>query len=167
MQFIISGDLVGLISSLESAQRYSPTEKRAYLVRSQCLSTMELVLMQAKAYRDVYPERLEADDRQGTKAREREFYEKHCIIRLCKEGTRTVGGYCVLRGELLALHNQHRHRGQWMLQHAIDDGAKCLSCFDNKPLVDLYTSRGFVIRKREPNWEAGGPDVLYMELPKA
>lgn len=162
MQIIIGSDLVGLISSLELVKRFAP-DTRAEQVQTNCLGTAELVLAISSKYRELYPVRLAADDRMGTKLREAEFYKKHCIIRIAKQDAETVGGYCVLDGELLCLHNKQKGKGDWMLDHAKSDGAVRLNCFDVPPLTELYTRHGFKVVNRQPNWVEGEPDVLIME----
>lgn len=76
--------------------------------------------------------------------------------------SRAVGGYIVLQDELLAFHNAIRGAGLWMLDHAINDGATKLSCFDVPHLIKLYQSRGFVEVNRQWNETRGKPDVVWM-----
>lgn len=90
-----------------------------------------------------------------------------CKIRLCHLAyattkARAVGGYIVLQDELLAFHNGIRGAGLWMLDHAINDGATKLSCFDVPHLIRLYQSRGFVEVNRQWNETRGKPDVVWM-----
>lgn len=107
------------------------------------------------------------------RAKEQEFYDKHCKLRLVYEtghdhhieGSSVVGGYCVLDGELMCFWNVTKGKGLWMLDHAIADGAKFLDHFDHPHLNQLYESRGFTERLREPNdpkqRPTGGPDVIF------
>lgn len=99
------------------------------------------------------------------------FYDDVCKIRLVHFGDertpiKQVGGYVVLNGELLGMHSLHRGIGNWLLDHAINDGAVRLSCFDVPQLIKLYTSRGFVEKSRELNTTKGLPDVVWLELKK-
>ena len=62
-----------------------------------------------------------------------------------------IGLWCNVKGS-----------GNWLLDHAIKDGATRLNCFDGY-LVNFYKARGFVEVNREANWTAGEPDVVFME----
>lgn len=94
-----------------------------------------------------------------------EFYSRHCHLMLVFEGSEVVGGYCVLSGELMALWNIRKGKGDWMMQHAINDGADRLDHFDIPALCNLYERHGFREVLREPNnpklRPAGGPDVIF------
>lgn len=97
------------------------------------------------------------------------FHEQHCKVRVCHlmdpfTSVDTVGGYIVLSGELLGLHNLARGKGEWMLDHALKDGADRLDTLDVPHLIKLYESRGFRECLREPNHTAGQPDVVWMKL---
>lgn len=98
-----------------------------------------------------------------------EFYSTRCRIRLTygetpEHAANPMGGYIVLDGALLALHNLEKGKGRWLLDHAIADGATHLDCFDVPGLRQLYESRGFRTVRREQNTIPGEPDVIWMEL---
>lgn len=72
-----------------------------------------------------------------------------------------IGGVVVLDGELCCLWSQRKGVGALLVRHALIEGAYHLNCFDGG-LVTYYQSLGFIEYKREDNWEAGGPDVVFM-----
>jgi hypothetical protein len=73
-----------------------------------------------------------------------------------------ASGYCVRGdGELVFVHSRLKGRGDGLVRKAIADGATHLDCFDGY-LVEFYSRHGFVETRREPNWTAGGPDVVFM-----
>lgn len=92
------------------------------------------------------------------------FYSKVCHVRLAKEGNTAVGGFVVLDGELLGLHNVHHGKGDWMLREAVGLGANRLDCFDVPHLIEMYERHGFREILREPNTTKGQPDVVWMRL---
>ena len=92
------------------------------------------------------------------------FYKRVCHVRLVKEGNDAVGGFVVLDGELVGLHNIRVGRGDWMLREAVSLGANRLDCFDVPHLIDLYQRHGFYEILREPNHNKGGPDVVWMRM---
>uniref|UniRef100_A0AAU6W0S8 Acetyltransferase n=3 Tax=unclassified bacterial viruses TaxID=12333 RepID=A0AAU6W0S8_9VIRU len=100
-----------------------------------------------------------------------QYHEEVCHIRLVWESGLPLcirpaasGGYIVLNGELMGLWSTVRGRGNWLLDHAINDGATRLSCFDIPHLVKLYRNRGFVDYRREANTNVPDkPDVIWME----
>ena len=65
-------------------------------------------------------------------------------------------------GELVHLFSTIKGRGKELVHAAIWDGANHLNCFDGY-LVRFYEGFGFTETRREPNWIAGGPDVVWME----
>jgi hypothetical protein len=65
-------------------------------------------------------------------------------------------------GELVNVFSNVIGRGDQVVQHAISQGAKHLDAFDGH-LPKLYGRHGFKEYKREPNYNAGGPDVVYMK----
>ena len=99
------------------------------------------------------------------------YHEEVCHIRLVWESGMpqclrpiATGGYIVLNSELMGLWSTIRGRGKWLLDHAINDGARRLSCFDIPHLMQLYTNRGFREAGREANTNGPGkPDVIWME----
>lgn len=92
------------------------------------------------------------------------YYSKVCHVRLAMEGNDPVGGFVVLDGELIALHNVKQGKGDWMLREAVSLGADRLDCFDIPYLIDLYYRHGFREVLREPNTTKGRPDVVWMRL---
>ena len=80
-------------------------------------------------------------------------------------GDYVVGGFIVkATGELVGLWSHVPGNGNGLVTAAIAYGATSLDCFDGY-LPTLYGRHGFVIVRREANWIAGGPDVVYMHLP--
>ena len=75
-----------------------------------------------------------------------------------------ICGYAITwSGELRCVFSTGRGKGKELIRKAIIHGAKCLDCYDGY-LVKLYSEAGFVETSREPNWTAGEPDVVYMDL---
>ena len=64
-------------------------------------------------------------------------------------------------GELIALFSMLKGIGQTLVKLAIEKGAKSLDCFDGY-LVEFYSKAGFMEVYREPNWNEGGADVVFM-----
>jgi hypothetical protein len=76
-------------------------------------------------------------------------------------------GYAIKNGdELVNLFNaggKATHlAGQWLVLHAIEQGARRLDCFDSG-LPEFYAKFGFKEVRREKNWTPGEPDVVFME----
>lgn len=90
------------------------------------------------------------------------FYRLHCHIRLATDCNDKQGGFVVLSGELLGLHNIKSGTGDWMMREAVSLGADRLDTFDVPHLINLYTRHGFVEVLREPNHRPGQPDVVWM-----
>lgn len=63
--------------------------------------------------------------------------------------------------ELVGVFSRVPGRGDMMVAAAVAIGARRLDCFDGY-LVTLYRRHGFFEVRREANWTAGGPDVVYM-----
>ncbi len=73
-------------------------------------------------------------------------------------------GYVVkANGELISVFSLIKGRGNAIMADALRNGASHLDCFDGY-LPTLYARFGFREVTREPNWTAGGPDVVYMAL---
>lgn len=67
-------------------------------------------------------------------------------------------------GDLQSVFNTgERGRGEALLRTAVDAGARTLDCFDGF-LPMFYSRNGFREIRREANWTAGGPDVVFMAL---
>lgn len=64
-------------------------------------------------------------------------------------------------GELIGVFSTRKGRGDWLLDLAVELGASHLDCFDGY-LPTFYERHGFHEVRREPNWDAHGPDVVYM-----
>lgn len=74
-------------------------------------------------------------------------------------------GYAIKSdGELCALFSLERGRGGMAVRNAIGHGATHLDHFDITHLNGLYAANGFGEYRRAPNWDAGGPDVVYRRL---
>lgn len=102
-----------------------------------------------------------------TEARAIQFYKEACKVRcMINDHGATVGGYIVLHGELKALWCDVPGEGGYLVQSAIAEGARHLSCFDGD-LVGLYSQFGFKVVTWEPNWTPGEPGVVTMELSDA
>ena len=87
-----------------------------------------------------------------------------------KPGTRyfltggDASGFAVrANGELVYVFSVFKGRGDDIVDCAVTNGARHLDCFDGY-LTELYARNGFVVSHREPNWAAGGPDVVYMRF---
>jgi hypothetical protein len=158
---LLKTDLAVLMGSLQVGERYASLKRREQ-IRECCTDWAELPLLVADYYRKVYPDRVET--RFEAKLRDREFFDKHCHVRVAKDDNQVVGGFCVLGDQLLALHSSSSGRGTWLLDHAIALGATRLDCFDIPQLRALYEGRGFTVIRTEPNWDAGGLPVIHMEL---
>jgi hypothetical protein len=73
-------------------------------------------------------------------------------------------GYCVKRdGELVLVHSLDKGKGNALVVDAVKNGARFLDCFDGY-LPTLYGRHGFIEWHREANWDADGPDVVFMKL---
>lgn len=81
------------------------------------------------------------------------------VYRLTLDGR---SGYAIRDGYLTMVFSLVRGRGDSIVAKAVKDGAWHLDCFDGY-LTELYTRHGFHVYKREANWTAGGPDVVFME----
>lgn len=160
MQILLRSELTQFLSSLELTKRYADPI-RAQQVRECLTPGLELVIQVAEYYRKVYPER--CSTRLETKRREKEFFAEHCHIMVAHEDSRPVGGFIVLGDELLALHSKHRGKGDWLMQHAVNLGAKRLDCFAVPQVVELYERYGFKAVETALNWEPGGLNVHKME----
>lgn len=101
-------------------------------------------------------------DRKAHAAKLDRYHRQTCHIRAAVDGADYCGGFVVLAGELLGLHNVRRGSGDWMLREAVALGADRLDTFDIPHLIDLYTRHGFREVLREPNHNAGQPDVVWM-----
>jgi len=66
-------------------------------------------------------------------------------------------------GELTAVFSAVKCRGEALVAEAISLGASHLNCFDGY-LTALYGKAGFQETKRVPNWNIGGPDVVFMKI---
>ena len=92
---------------------------------------------------------------------EAEFYRERCKLFLAMDGNTVVGGFGVLNGELIGLFAWPGTWGVWLLLRAMGEGATRLNCFDGF-LPEYYAKYGWREVRREPNYKAGGPDVIYM-----
>ena len=75
-----------------------------------------------------------------------------------------LSGFCVTYfGELHGVFSLEKGRGDDLMFSAKYYGASSLDCFDGY-LTKFYSKHGFKETRREPNWVAGEPDVVYMGL---
>lgn len=65
-------------------------------------------------------------------------------------------------GELTSVFSTVKGMGDIILTEACKRGACHLDCFDGY-LPKFYARHGFQEVRREANWTAGGPDVIFME----
>jgi hypothetical protein len=137
---------------------------RRDIIRTSCHDGADVTLKCAQEYHRLMPSAhmMPVSGRSLTKARQDWFHKHHCHIRLCKEGDRADGGFVVLSGELLGLHNVKPGTGDWMMREAVSLGADRLDTFDIPHLIALYKRHGFREVLREPNTTKGKPDVVWM-----
>ena len=91
-----------------------------------------------------------------------EFRSEHVIVRVAYQGTEPVAGYLVVGGELVGLFSLARGKGDWIMGHAVSDGADHLDCFAVPALLKLYHKHGFKIHHSEANYDPAGLPVVYM-----
>lgn len=91
-----------------------------------------------------------------------EFHSEHVIVRVAYRGTEPVAGYLIVGGELVGLFSLARGKGDWLMGHAVSDGANHLDCFAEPALLKLYHKHGFTITHSVANWDAAGLPVVYM-----
>ncbi len=73
-----------------------------------------------------------------------------------------LSGYGItVDGDLIAVFSTVKGRGDALVTEAIARGAVTLDCFDGF-LPAFYARHGFTETRREANWTAGSPDVVYM-----
>lgn len=137
---------------------------RRWQIREGCSTKAEVTLRCAQEFHRVFPP--DHSGRQFTRAAQNlridQFHTRHCHIRLCKEGDRADGGFIVLCGELIGMHNVKPGTGDWMMREAVALGADRLDTYDVPHLIQLYTKHGFREVLREPNTKKGQPDVVWM-----
>ena len=165
-QIILQATLEQFLSALGLNRRVKPTEaqdgQRVYQI-NKCLSpTNHIGLAVAQRFWKWNPNDPLNHSKDSHVQAMREWRDKHCKIRLCYYNNRAVGGYVVVQGELMGMHNLHRGVGQWMLDHAINDGTVTLDCFDEPALIKLYISRGFTEERREAQPRQRQPDIVWM-----
>lgn len=161
-QVIAKVTLEKFVHALNHARRRFP------LVDANCHHESTVAIKVADEFRRRYTQTL-AQTMSTTQLRHKrnlaEFEAKHCHLMLVFNGAVVEGGYCVLSGELMALWNVSKGKGDWLMQHAINDGAVHLDHFDVPVLCDLYERHGFREVLREPNdpkqRPQGGPDVIF------
>lgn len=98
----------------------------------------------------------------GTREEFTAYLRASIQYRLVYDDAKAVGGYIVLDGELIGLFSTVRGKGDWMMQHAVNDGANRLDCFAEPALLKLYHKHGFTIHRSEANWDPKGLPVVYM-----
>lgn len=165
-QVIAVATLDAFQNHLTLARRRTDIGERAAHIMAATDQAITIVAKVASVFHSLHPKPLDQMSRAEWDQLRKEFFADTCKVRLCFEGSRAVGGYVVLNGELLGFHNFEKGKGSWMLDHAINDGAERLTCFEGSAAERLYRSRGFFPVMWEPNYEAGGPNVLLMGLDK-
>lgn len=154
MQIIVPVSINAFINALGVNRRISDK------VRGGTSTADEVMLQVAQAYR---PARSLGFTRAESRARLEEFYSKRCHVRLCFSDNRAVGGFIVLDGELLALHNLEPGHGDWMMRDAVRCGAVKLSCWATTALLNLYVRHGFKAVGHEPHHtDPDHPGVAHM-----
>ncbi len=142
--------------------------RRRPLIREACSLGDELVLKISHAFHEFKQKRAPLrDEPYGSMWRDvvREFYDNHCKVFTCNEGNDRKGGFAILHGELIGLHNVERGCGDWMMRRAIDEGAVRLQCIGTPELLMFYNKHGFAAKRVEAN--RNGPEypmVYTMEL---
>lgn len=142
--------------------------RRRPLIREACSLGEELVLKISHAFhewRAFVFEDTPVRHRPSHRELVREFYTEHCKVFTCNEGNDRKGGFAILRGELIGLHNVERGCGDWMMRRAIEEGAVRLQCFGTPKLLTFYNKHGFAAKRVEAN--RNGPEypmVYTMEL---
>ena len=101
-------------------------------------------------------------DEYGRALSAEEFHSEHVIVRVAYQGTEPVAGYLVVGGELVGLFSLARGKGDWIMGHAVSDGADHLDCFAEPALLKLYHKHGFKIHHSEANYDPAGLPVVYM-----
>ena len=86
----------------------------------------------------------------------------HIKIRVAYQDNTPVAGYLVVGGELVGLFSLARGKGDWIMGHAVSDGANHLDCFAEPALLKLYHKHGFTINRSVANWDPTGLPVVYM-----
>lgn len=72
-------------------------------------------------------------------------------------------GFAIVDGDIRYLFSTYKGKGAYLVKQAKRYGGRTLDCFDGF-LTFFYALHGFQEVKREPNWVAGEPDVVWMEL---
>lgn len=72
-------------------------------------------------------------------------------------------GFAIVGGDIRYLFSTYKGKGNHLVKQAKLKGGYKLDCFDGY-LVSLYSKHGFTEYKREPNWTAGEPDLVYLAL---
>lgn len=72
-------------------------------------------------------------------------------------------GFAIVDGDIRYLFSTYKGKGAYLIKQAKLKGGYKLDCFDGF-LTFFYGLHGFQEVKRESNWVAGGPDVVWMAL---
>lgn len=137
---------------------------RRWQIREGCSTAAQITLRCAQEFHRLMPPvaAIRPSGRSIYRERNAYFHKHYCHIRLCKDGERAEGGFVVLCGELMGLHNVQPGRGDWMMREAVSLGANRLDCFDIPHLRELYERHGFREILREKNYTKGKPDIIWM-----
>lgn len=160
MQIIVPVSINAFINALGVNRRISDK------VREGTNTADEVMLQVAQSYDLVAGGaefRRAALSRMENKMRLDNFYKYSCHVRLCFTDNRAVGGFIVLDGELLALHNLEPGHGDWMMRDAVRCGATKLSCWATPALLNLYVRHGFkAVGHESHHTDPDHPGVAHM-----
>lgn len=163
MQVLIPATIDQFQNALGLARRTRPA------VAEGCHEAGDIVLKVVQAYhrhKQSWPAQIRDVDRSVLRTmqeeNERAFFGNRCKIMLAYLDSKPVGGYVVLEGELLGLHNVERGKGDWLLQHAVNDGADRLDTLAVPHLLRLYDRYGFKQVHTQANHNPDLPDVVWM-----
>lgn len=157
--------------SLNYARRVRP------VVASGCSTEGELALAVGEMYQrklSAHRGRRDALTRLELKQFDQQFFANHCKSFIVYgdrpesgcEVPDKIAGFIILDGELMGLRSIHKGLGDWFMQHAIDNGAVLLQCWQEPYLIDFYTRHGFHITEVEPSNTNDPRQVVTMELCK-
>lgn len=138
--------------------------RRRPIIREANSTADELVLVISDAFRVWKRDHKWQEQRAGSITHRQlvqEFYADHCKVFTCNEGNDRKGGFAILHGELLALHNVERGCGDWMMRRAIEEGARRLQCCGTPHLLSFYVKHGFNTVEVERDNRGGDHPLIY------
>lgn len=140
----------------------SNNARRRPHIAAACSTGNDIIGRVAKEFWRRNPARDRIAGQEPHQARLDRFYRLHCHVRIATDCNDHQGGFIVLDGELLGLHNIKAGTGDWLMRAAVELGADRLDTFDIPHLISLYQRHGFTEVLREKNHIAGQPDVVFM-----